>query len=452
MVPITSAAERESTEMISTTSISHLPRRRCNGGDSSSGFIGRAGFWVAAASLVVLVGGAIWSGSAVAKSASASADCLSFPAGFGLQWPRAGAWIETSGQLGQLTGGSRALLLVDVAKDPPGNLVVLGLNGSLLPAGEHLSVLRGLVHPFLIRSSENRVYIEDRAQKTVFVFDSALQQQIDKIVYGKREVSGGLYIDVLRDWAPIGGDIVALADVKTSLDVKGKYYSSLVRFGKNGMGTSLDTLRSEGATRYPFVANRDYLAALGRDAILLNLTETTSIWRLPGGANAFSAFADVPAEFARQPALEENAEWAAIDKDKEGASRKRALLYYQLFERSKTATAVYSWRGQLYLLVRGEASEARDTPWWLIRIHPDTGQELSRYPLPTQAPHLTIVPGDRWALIQRKGVMPSGKDIYAPAFVASGLLLLPDSWIEDPTIVPFRARSSTTVCQQPTAQ
>ncbi len=64
--------------------------------------------------------------------------------------------------------------------------------------------------------------------------------------------------------------------------------------------------------------------------------------------------------------------------------------------------ALYSSHGQLFLLARHFKAETGGTSWRLIGIDPCTGTEGASIYLRTSAPHLTVVPGDKyWTFFEK---------------------------------------------------
>ena len=53
---------------------------------------------------------------------------------------------------------------------------------------------------------------------------------------------------------------------------------------------------------------------------------------------------------------------------------------------------------------------------------------MSRVRLPTAAPHVTVVPGDFWALIEKGPVQGIGSN-HAPYMATSSMVLVPEAWL-----------------------
>src|SRR5664280_1149815 len=71
------------------------------------------------------------------------------------------------------------------------------------------------------------------------------------------------------------------------------------------------------------------------------------------------------------------------------------------FEAASMAAGLYGQDDRLYLLTRRPAGGA--TAWSLHRIDPGRDTLEATIPLPTTAPHLTVVPGPReWAFVEQE--------------------------------------------------
>ena len=71
-----------------------------------------------------------------------------------------------------------------------------------------------------------------------------------------------------------------------------------------------------------------------------------------------------------------------------------------------------------------------ETDWWLIKLDPEAELgELSRVLLPTKAPHLTVVPGARWAFIER-GPVDVFDRLDAPSMNTDTVKLVAAEWLD----------------------
>lgn len=104
------------------------------------------------------------------------------------------------------------------------------------------------------------------------------------------------------------------------------------------------------------------------------------------------------------------------------------------------AAGLYAWDQHIYLLAKEAAEDNGDTTWWLIQLDPDEAQEVARVRLPTRAPHLTVVPGELWAFIEKGPVQGIG-DTHAPYMDTLSMVLVPAAWLGGPDSGRFDAGS-----------
>ena len=96
-------------------------------------------------------------------------------------------------------------------------------------------------------------------------------------------------------------------------------------------------------------------------------------------------------------------------------------------------SGIYIWEDRLFVLTLSNTPFG-DTMkrWSLIEIDPDTGEEIAKFLLPSRAPHLMVVPGDRhWAIIEKGPVFEKpSRDQYVNFF-----WLIPAELMRNPQIV-----------------
>jgi hypothetical protein len=83
---------------------------------------------------------------------------------------------------------------------------------------------------------------------------------------------------------------------------------------------------------------------------------------------------------------------------------------------------LYAWQDSLFVLMR-RPEGASGNRWFLARIDPRRGMVSGGVFLPTQAKHLTLVPGPRfWAILEKDAVLAAGHQeipsmVLLPMFV-----------------------------------
>jgi hypothetical protein len=93
-------------------------------------------------------------------------------------------------------------------------------------------------------------------------------------------------------------------------------------------------------------------------------------------------------------------------------------------EGSTMPAGLYAWSGDLWVLNR-EPAAGGGTRWSLMRVDPESGALKAELVLPTDANHLTVIPGSRyWALVERGFVRAiEEQDFLGLRFVPSQTLL-----------------------------
>jgi len=98
---------------------------------------------------------------------------------------------------------------------------------------------------------------------------------------------------------------------------------------------------------------------------------------------------------------------------------------FQALAQSKLPVALYGHGAHLYLLTR--EPKADKTLWRLHQIDPQRDVLVRSLTLPTTAPHLSLLPGDKeWIVLERGPVLGPGQQ------KVESMLRIPTPWIEDP--------------------
>lgn len=144
----------------------------------------------------------------------------------------------------------------------------------------------------------------------------------------------------------------------------------------------------------------------------LRWAQTTYILQLWPQTHRLKAF---PAGFEALPKLPEGV----------GGMAGGPILYKAL-EHSTSADRLYGQGAYLYLLTRKPTGQG--PLWQLWQIDPQRDAVLRSMTLPTHASHILLAPGQvDWAVIEKGPVIEEGKQAI------KSMLLIPSSWIEDPT-------------------
>ena len=232
----------------------------------------------------------------------------------------------------------------------------------------------------------------------------------------------------LYGWQPMEHGFVGFGDIEYR-DIKGpgRYKSAFLHFDASGITRVFDEpMDTLSEVRNHYLRNMPYIATLdGETAYFLYMEDEPSIVRAEVGVEDVVALAGFPQDFRHAPRLERNPEWARA---LEGP--RQATAFYRQIERSRMAAGLYAWNGRLFLAAKEAMNAERETAWWLIELNPSDGEEIARARLPTDAAHITLVPGETFAVIEKQPVEGlRGSD--APYMETCSMALVPAAWLED---------------------
>lgn len=409
-------------------------------------------FWITLVAVMIIP-------SEAAKAAQLDGNqCLEINLSDELAWPTSGLWAN--GQDGQ-----PELLIVDPMRNNfAGEVLRIKIDGAVEDAfgtgsGIGFKSLAGSVVPrmptHLRLDARGAALLLEDTEPAGLAFlgkDLALTRRVDlgeKL--GVKAASRGpaIQIDAIYDMVPLGdGGVLAFADVIVTArrEADGeRYVTGFVYFDGKGRTQIFREIGDSDDVFNQYTRNAPYMATLidrggkrGQEeevAYVLFLDQKPTLAEVRYGAEIrdLDLF---PGDFQSRPRLVRQHEMYGA---------RQATLFYKTMEMSTMAAGLYSWAGNLYLLGKLPAEENGDTAWWLVRLDPATGGELSRVRLPTDAPNLTIVPGEHWALLQKDAVVGVGA-LHAPYMQTRSMVLVPNGWIADPDAgnLDVEARSDCT--------
>jgi hypothetical protein len=174
-----------------------------------------------------------------------------------------------------------------------------------------------------------------------------------------------------------------------------------------------------------FTLDYTYLTALGDVGYVLVQTETPWVGKIELGSGELVKMADVPADFARVPKL--------------GQERRRSMAIDHMFEvygriaETPMPTGIHGWGGRLFIIAKEARAADGSTAWWLLEVHPGTGEEMDRYRIPTTttAASVLAVPGQTWGIVQKGPVEKVGPYPGQHLFRdTSSMVLFPGKWLD----------------------
>lgn len=347
-------------------------------------------------------------------------ECYRVALSKSLLWATSGAWAENG-----------ALFVVDALL---GKVLVISADGEVATglANESASTPGSVGskprRPSMIRTIDGEYLLKDEMSAQILHIDSFFNSSSSSPVNPRvvAEDAGGQRKGKLQriyDWSPLGDGYLAFGDLEKP---KGEWYSAFLYFDSSGRQQIFKKFAVDDQVCNHYLRDMPYIATLGDVGYILFLDERPKIGEVRVGIGDVQELKSFPKDFQNRPRLESRLEWTTT-----GQGPKQATYFYEILEHSTMAAGLYAWKGYLYLLAK-KAAENGETPWWLIKLDPHReAKEISRVRLPTKASHLTVVPGDFWALIEKGPVQGIGQ-MHAPYMEISSMVLVPAPWIERP--------------------
>ncbi len=243
---------------------------------------------------------------------------------------------------------------------------------------------------------------------------------------GGKSLTEALELATVYDWSPVGSGFLAFGDLK---DIKNdEQESGFFYFDGAPTGWVLHRISNQANVRNHYTKNAPYIASIGETGYILFLEQSPKIVEVDLKSHELRELEFFPEEFRNRPLLK---------RDPSVAGREQARIFYEIMERSTMAAGLLALKDHLYLLVKGAMTSSFETDWWLIKIHPgDGGREVSRVQVPTSAAHLTVVPGEHWAFLE-KGEVEGTPETNAPYMNTETMVIVPSAWIEEPENHPL---------------
>jgi hypothetical protein len=177
-----------------------------------------------------------------------------------------------------------------------------------------------------------------------------------------------------------------------------------------------------------------YIAAIGETGYILFLDESPYLGKVeqenqsrrrPTSFRRLTSF-PAPAEFQYRPRLER-------DPYLVGRPWEQETEFYEVLQKTNyMAAGLYAWNQSLYLLGRkAENIDGTVASWWLFSIDTESGEEIFRKRLPTDAAHLTVIFGPEFTAFVEKGPVSGITDRHAPYMPILHMSIVPTSWLEN---------------------
>jgi hypothetical protein len=260
--------------------------------------------------------------------------------------------------------------------------------------------------PSQIRATGKGDFVLELTNDWLVTLSSSLRVKNDKrflVVTPFNEKSPGSTaprIESLWGWTLAGDDVMGYGDI--SFDGRERWESGVFRFPMSTPGDfeilSSSPYNGQDSSRIFFRLDMPFFAALedktdpGRGAwkgYVLLMKDRLGIYRSAKGQSDLEFVMALPKGLEASPALPE------FRRREDLPSVMRAI------EQSALPAGLWAWNRHLYLLSR--APVGTKTQWTLTKIDPETPRFVGSTVLPTQANHLTVVPGPRWWALVEKG-------------------------------------------------
>jgi hypothetical protein len=216
-------------------------------------------------------------------------------------------------------------------------------------------------------------------------------------------------------WEPVGGDILAFADLSLNQRVGGTQWTvGFVRYplGRPDAFTLLKEYGHGDPVRTFERLGYQYMAAIKDTAYVLAMENPPAILVNQKGETGFTTLR------ATLPGLEQTPALPTLLTKDDVAPVMAAV------EQSTMPVGLYSFENRLYMVARFFKGGA--TVWEIWQLDPESGEIVSKARIPTNANHITVIPGPKaWAIVEKGPVTGWGPQeirtaLFIPAAVFQG--------------------------------
>lgn len=245
-------------------------------------------------------------------------------------------------------------------------------------------------------------------------------------------------VQAIYDFTPLGNGILAFGDLSLEEPI-----TAFFHLDPQGELQVFYGYRPSDEVIYNYATDntRRFLTSLGGVGYVLFLEERPHIGKVEVGVEGVRDLPFFPEDYRHFPSVAANPAWQKAAGSR-GADQVRVFM--EIVEESTMVTDLFAGRdessdqGYLYLVAKGRNRGAEGTPFWLLKLDPESGREIARLSLPirTSAAHLTIVPDyhNFWTVVERERVveLKSDRGLPAPYMRTGSMTLIPAVWLEDP--------------------
>lgn len=313
-------------------------------------------------------------------------------------WVFSGAWSPDGSSL-QLVDVARKALLSYPLDETPGS-IALGSAGVDSSNAGRLSLLQSSRGGYLLEGADGEL------QQL-----SADFQPVGRVGTVLAGAEPGL--KSLDSWASDGDHLLLYGDYQ---HFAGRWLSVFARVSLDDPGNVhlIKWMPADDPARRFYLNAQNYLAVSEGRGYFLYLGEDPGIWEVDMKSGDLRRLPHaLPPQFRHRIVLPE---LRGVDSVRD---------VYGAQERATAAVGLYAQDGLLFVLGRAPSADAaKRTRWTMTVVDPAKDEVLRTLHLPTQSPHLLVIPGaQQWAFVEKGSVNGLGSQSISHA------LTLPVSWL-----------------------
>lgn len=313
-------------------------------------------------------------------------------------WVFSGAWSPDGSSL-QLVDVARKAVLSYPLDDAPGSFALGSADVDPSNAGR-LSLLQSWRDGYLLEGGDGEL------QQLSADFQPVVQ--VGNVLAGAEP---GL--KSLDSWATDGEHLLVYGDYQ---HFSGRWVSVFARVSLDDPGNLqlIKWIPADDPARRFYLNAQNYLTVSEGRGYFLFLGEDPGIWEVDlAGGDLRRLESALPQKFRHRIVLPE---LRGVDSVRD---------VYGAQERATAAVGLFAQDGLLFVLGRAPSADAaRKTRWTMTVVDPAKDEVLRTLHLPTQSPHLLVIPGDQqWAFVEKGSVTGLGNQRV------SHTVTLPASWL-----------------------
>ena len=313
-------------------------------------------------------------------------------------WAFSGAWSPDGSSL-QLVDVARKAVLSYQLDETPGSIALGSADVDSSNAGR-LSLLQSWRDGYLLEGADGEL--------------QQLSADFQPVVQVGNVLAGAKFgLKSLDSWASDGEHLLVYGDYQ---HFSGRWVSVFARVSLDDPGNLqiIKWIPADDPARRFYLNAQNYLTVSEGRGYFLYLGEDPGIWEVDMERGDLRRLTHaLPQQFRHRIVLPE---LRGIDSVRD---------VYGAQERATAAVGLFAQDGLLYVLGRAPSADAaKKTRWTMTVVDPVEDRALRTLRLPTQSPHLLVIPGARqWAFVEKGSVTGLGNQPVSHA------VTLPASWL-----------------------